>query len=289
MQTQLRQKLHEIKVMYSLEPSLRDIYVEGDNELYILKWFLNEKKISNVQVYPIDVIELDDVLFERSNLSKHSNQNKVIVVAEELATCFDDRRLKVKCIADADYDRHLERSRRNYILEYTDYTSTEMYFFNEPFLTKFVDLVLHGFATSPADILCCWKNVLQRLFLIRLANESLSWGIKCGDFKSYLSWNSGAVRFQEDRYLTNCLRSNGRGKEIETFKNVMADFEQTMDSDARHNIRGHDFTKLFHIAVKKQKGHRAGFRDLGTFEGTLCGCLQLSFLEGEALFVKLGT
>lgn len=126
MEVQFRRKLDELKAMYSLEPSLRDFYVEGDNELYILRWFFDEKKIRNVQVYPVDLIELPDDAFERSSLSKHSNRNNVIVLAEELSTCFKDNTIKVKCIADADYDRHLGRCRSNYILEYTDYTSTEM-------------------------------------------------------------------------------------------------------------------------------------------------------------------
>lgn len=288
MPAQLKQSLDEIKAMYSLEPSLRDIYVEGKNELHIIKWFLKMKGKTNVEVYTIDVVELEDDLFERFNLSKNSNRNKVIITSEVLSEYFDKNRLKVKCIADADFDRHLGKIRQNYILQFTDYTSTEMYFFNESFLTKFFDLVLHGFAIPPREMILRLKNVLERIFLIRLTNESLGWGMSCIDFKDYLSWNNNDFTFEEDRYIINCLRSNGKGREIETFINVMSDYEQRLDNDPRQNIRGHDFTKLFRIVVRRLKGHRARYNDLSTFEGTLCGCLELSFLENETLFVKLG-
>jgi len=61
-----------------------------------------------------------------------------------------------------------------------------------------------------------------------------------------------------------------------------------LHQDARHNIRGHDFTYLFFLVVKRYKGHRAGFKDLQTFEGALCGCIELDFLECEELFTRLG-
>ncbi len=64
-------------------------------------------------------------------------------------------------------------------------------------------------------------------------------------------------------------------------------FEAKLDSDCRHNVRGHDFTYLFFLVVKRCKSHRAGFKDLRSFEGALCGCVELAFVEQERLFVKL--
>jgi hypothetical protein len=287
----MKRELDEIKATYLLEPTLRDVYVEGANEVYILRWFFDEKKIGDVHVYPVDLVEVPDGAFERLDLSKGSNHNKVIVLAEELHRWFKEAEIKVKCIADAEYDRHLGKCRRNYILEYTDYTSTEMYFFNKRFLKKFVSLVLHGFPASPSVIMGNWKRVLQRIFLIRLANESLQWGMKWmkpGTFKGYFSWSEGQVEFEEERFVSNYLVGNGRGREIEHFKEVMADFEQRLEADPRHNIRGHDFTYLFFLAVKRHRGHRCGFRDVETFERALGGCLELDFVEGELLFTKLG-
>lgn len=286
---EITRKLEEIKALYYLEPSLKDLYVEGTTDLNVLRWFFDKKRRKDVQVYPVDVIEIKDNIFQRANLSKHSNRNKVIVLAEELSKHFDKRKINVKCIVDADYDRYLGRCRDNYILEYTDYTSVEMYFFNDKFVSKFVDLVLHGFPVSPVRLMSYMKNVLQRIFLIRLANEELEWNMTWVDFRGYISWNDQGFKLDEERFLTSYLMRNGRVRNLDDFKSVMHDFEIKLNSDERHNIQGHDFTYLFFLMVKRYKGHRRGFGNLETFEGALCGCLELAFVEDEKLFVKLGT
>ncbi|MBW8039315.1 MAG: hypothetical protein FVQ85_04880 [Planctomycetes bacterium] len=284
----IKQHLNEIRVQYQLEPSLKDVYVEGDNEVSILRWFFDEKDKKDVHVYSINIVEIPAEAYERTSLRAGSNHNKVIVLSEELSRDFDKKKIKVKCIADADYDRYLNKCRKNYILEYTDYTSIEMYYFNKPLLNKFVKLVLHGLKFSTASLMRDMKNVLQRIFLIRLANERLEWSMTWIDFRSYLLWGEGRIKFDEERFLRNYLTRNGRKRDTKQFKAVLLDFKKQMHQDPRHNIRGHDFTYLFFLAVKKFKGHRAGFHDVWSFERALCGCLELDSLECEALFKRLG-
>jgi len=285
----IKQPLNEIRVQYQLEPSLKDVYVEGATDVSILRWFFDRKDKKDVHVYPIDIVEIPAEAYERTSLRAGSNHNKVIVLAEELSRDFDKKKIKVKCIADADYDRHLNKCRSNYVLEYTDYTSIEMYFFNKPFLSKFVNLALHGFSISQANLIRDFKKVLQRIFLIRLANESLEWSMKWIDFKEYISWSGGRIKLDEEQFLRNYLIRNGKIRALSEFKAVMRDFKEQLHQDPRHNIRGHDFTYLFFLVVKRYKGHRAGFKDLQTFEGSLCGCIELDFLECEELFKRLGS
>lgn len=283
----IKQSLDEVRVRYKLEPSLKDVYVEGTSEVNILRWFFDKKKKKDIYIYHIDSVEIPAYSYERVGLRTGSNRNKVVVLSEELSREFDKRKIKVKCIADADYDRYLNKCRSNYIIEYTDYTSIEMYFFNKPFLTKFVNLVLHGLALCPAKLVRDFKNVLQRIFLIRLANENLEWNMIWVDFKTYISWSGRRIKFDEEGFLRHYLSRNNKIRFAKQFKGVMRDFEEKLHQDPRHNIRGHDFTYLFFLAVKRYKGRHAGFNDKQTFERSLCGCLELSFLEGEALFEKL--
>jgi hypothetical protein len=284
----IKQPLNEIRLRYQLEPSIKDVYVEGATDVSILKWFFERKDKKDVHVFPIDIVEIPAEAYQRTGLRAGSNHNKVIVFAEELCRDFDKEKIKVKCIADADYDRHLNKCRSNYVLEYTDYTSFEMYFFNKPFFSKFINLVLHGFSISQTNLFRDFKKVLQRIFLIHLANESLEWSMTWVDFRSYISWSGGRIKFDEQRFLRNYLTRNGKIRDADEFKAVMRDFEKQLHQDPRHNITGHDFTYLFFLAVKRYKRHRAGFKDLQTFEGALCGCLELDFLKDDPLFKKLG-
>lgn len=284
----IKQPLNEIRVQYQLEPSLKDVYVEGATEVSIMRWFFDRKDKKDVHVYPIDIVEIPAEAYERTSLRAGSNHNKVIVLAEELSRDFDRKKIKVKCIADADYDRYLNRCRSNYILEYTDYTSIEMYFFNKPWLSKFVNIVLHGFTLSPAQLVRDLKNVLQRVFLIRLTNERLEWSMTWVDFRRYISWNGGRIKFDEERFLRNYLTRNARKRDINQFKALMDHFAEQLHQDPRHNIRGHDFTYLFFLTVKRYKWRRVGFKDVWAFERALCGCIELDFLECEELFKRLG-
>lgn len=286
---EIKRRLDEIKALYSLEPSLRDLYVEGPTEVNIFRWFFEKNDRKDVHIYPIDVIEVPDSLLESANLTAHSNRNRVMLLAEELSKEFNKGKINVRCIADADYDRHLSRCRTNYILEYTDYTSTEMYFFNEKFISKFLNLVLHGFPLSPTTLLIDMSRVLQRIFLMHLANDKLNWNMTWVDFRQYILWNQRKIKFDEERFLKSYLMRNGRVKNLKEFKSVIGYFEDKLHSDVRHNIRGHDFTYLFFLISKRYKGHRTGFRDHETFEGSLCGCLELDFVKDENLFIKLST
>lgn len=284
----IKRRLDEISVRYKLEPSLKDVYVEGTTEISILRWFFDEMDKKEVYIYPIDLIEIPDSAFEEAGLSKHSNHNRVIVLAEQLSRKFNQRRLNVKCVADADCDRYLGRCRSNYILEYTDYTSMEMYFFNKPLIQKFLQLVLGGFPMSADRVIRSLKNVLQRLFLIHLANEQLGWNMTWVDFRRYISWSNRGIKFDEPRFLRSYLMRNRQVMNLQEFKEVVTHFEDRLHSDTRHNIRGHDFTYLFFLMVKRYKGHRTGYKDTGTFEGAMCGCLELRFVKDERLFAKLG-
>ncbi len=278
--------LEEVKALYELEPSLKDIYVEGSMDREMIKWFF-ERIGGKVHVYNIDILKVPNSLFANANMSRNSNHNKVIVLSEELSRHFKRKKVRVKCICDMDYDRYLNKLRGNNILEYTDYTAMEMYFFSISYIDKFVNLVLNRLPVATSLLMENMKEILQRFFLIRLTNEHLKWNMQLLDFRRYLSWNEGVVVFEEDRYIKNCLTNNSRMRERETFISVMGDYWKKFDSDVRHNIRGHDFTWLFFWIVKKFKKHSAGYRDAKVFERGLCGCLELDFIKDEGLFKKL--
>jgi hypothetical protein len=288
---EIRCTLDEIKALYFLEPSLKDIYVEGSDDAHILKWFFKQKNRRDVHVYSVDLIEIPDAVLERANLCPHSARNKVLLLAQELGSHFNDPQLKVKCVVDADYDRYLDRCRESYVLEYTDYTSMEMYLFNESLIDKFLTLALRGFRFSASALMHQLSGIVERLFLVRLTNERLGWRMTwpCSTRFGgrYLSWSPDGVHFDEECFITNYLMSNARRGDMGEFKAVMDELAGIFDPDPRHNMRGHDFTLVFFLVVRKFKSHRAEFKDVATFEGALSGCLELAFVESEPLFVKL--
>jgi hypothetical protein len=283
-------RIDELFARYELEPSLTDVYVEGkDDEVY--KWFFQAKGLRDVKVYPIDTVAIDDKVLAKYGLNKESDQQKVIALAEELRSEFEGDELRVRCVVDADYDRHLGRIRNNDFLEYTDYTSLEMYFFSKPALDKFIGIVLKGLPVTSSFVIKNMAQVLQRVFIIRLSNEKLKWGMsfpKLENLKKYFKWTKMKIEFKEREFIKNYLTKNGRSKQIAEFECVMGACTKQLDADVRHNIRGHDFSwALFHLAKKIKK--EVGFNRWEVMERALTGCVEMAFVENEHLFRKLST
>jgi hypothetical protein len=288
-QIDIRRRLEEILARYELEPSLKDLYVEGSNDCSLVRWFLQKKGKRDIHVYQIDTVELPSNLFQKSKLNEGSNHNKIILLSEILSGRFSSRKLKVRCIADADYDRYLKICRQNYLLDYTDYTCMEMYLFNNVCIGKFLNFVLSNFPISAQKLVLQLSTILQRIFLMRLANEKLIWNMSCVDLKGYTSWNGKRIKFDEKQFLRSYLMKNRKISKIDDFQATVKEFEGQLQSDVRHNISGHDFTYLFFLTLKREGSHRFGFREVNTFEKALCGFAELDDIKNEELFVKLGS
>jgi hypothetical protein len=79
-----RRTIEEIIVRYELEPSLRDIYVEGLEDKSLIEWFLSQHGQTNCAIYDVDTIEIPAELLFAENLVD-GNRSRVIFLA--LYTC----------------------------------------------------------------------------------------------------------------------------------------------------------------------------------------------------------
>jgi|SRR5882672_1324324 len=103
-----RWTLEELLSRYELEPSIRDIYVEGPFDQFFLQWFLQQSGLANIVAYPIDSVHLPGAVLDRLGL-EHGNRGRVIALAHELeATSPRDLRTQVACVVDADFDHFLK-------------------------------------------------------------------------------------------------------------------------------------------------------------------------------------
>ena len=119
-------RVAELAALYELEPTLRDVFVEGPSDRGLLKAFLNSHNRRDVSVYSIDTVEIDGGDLQREQLPDN-NRSRVIYLAAALERETSvPLRSRVVCIADADLD-HVRGIRRDHeLLIYTDYTSLEI-------------------------------------------------------------------------------------------------------------------------------------------------------------------
>jgi hypothetical protein len=283
-----KRRLTEIIALYELEPSLKDIYVEGENDARILSWFLRKNGQHDVRVYTIQVVEMPPSLFHPHGLNASCTRDHVVLLSEELSERLRDARKRLRCIADADFDRHLGRCRKNDILEYTDYTSVEVYLFNQETMGKFIHFAFHQSQVSVSELMRNLGQVLQRVFLFRLANEKLGWGMTWIDLKDYLSYGNGRIEFDERRFVKNYLVKNAKGGDGDTFQKAVEESSTELAPDVRQNIRGHDFTYLLFLMGRKCGGKRFTVKNWETFEALFCGFVEFEQITREPLFVSIG-
>jgi hypothetical protein len=58
MELPVKQRLVELVAKYKLEPSLRDLYVEGKGEICFLTWFFKKIAREDICIFPIDAVEI---------------------------------------------------------------------------------------------------------------------------------------------------------------------------------------------------------------------------------------
>lgn len=278
-----RRKIEELVALYELHPNFRDVFVEGARDKSVLEWFLGEQR-ANAVVYEISTIEIraDEVL--RFGL-EDANRGRVIALAYILDAHLGPNTRIATCIADSDFELMLQCLRSCDLLLLTDYTCIEMYSFNEHALGKFLKLFIGKSQKSAEIVLREIAGALRELFLIRLANRVLGFGLEQLPFRRYCTITQDGVSLDTERYIQDYLSKNGKRTEIARFKETMNEYRRTLPEDPRACIHGHDFEVLF-VDYFRQHG---GDRNIpGDF---LCRALMLSvksaYLAEQPLFRRL--
>lgn len=280
-----KRSLTELLTLYSLEPELADIYVEGPSDKCLINRYLkkHDKIINIVEINDIDFSELYEIKPEL----KSNCKNKVVELSNQLEDNFSDSLKSVMCIADRDFDNFLNKIVTNSYLHYTDLSSIEMYFFNENSLNIFFKDILHNFPFSSGNIIETLQPILNQIFNIKLALINVfgdSFDVNDFDFKKLviIDKESGVINFNPTDYIFRYLNS----KKLMAHKNAVDEQFAKLSEINPHSIelkiRGHDFMYLFFLYVDKIKNHiKLSFE---TLERVAFVCVDLDFINEQNLF-----
>lgn len=279
-----KKNIDELIALYSLEPTLKDIYVEGTSDKELIEWVLSAHDLQGVGIYLIDIVNVEENVLNHHGLDTGSNRSRVVALSAELAASLPQT-CKVVCIADRDYEDYLPSGINNYFLELTDYNSAELYLLHPSMLHKLFHLVLGGFPLSAEDVMTKAVPILEDLYVIRLANRTLEWRMKWVNFTKHVHFSKG-IFFDRDSFLKAYLLKNKKWSQRSTFETKIEELRTELKTDPRFRVRGHDLMELLHYTVKKLRKRRK-FGDVWTFQGAFTGCLELDKLSKEGLFQRL--
>src|SRR6185312_10424107 len=130
--------IEELYSKYSLEPSLRDVYVEGVFDREIFEQCCRIKKISDLYFYEIDLVEVSEEFLRESGLTV-GNKQKVIALARFLANIELD--CGYRCIVDRDLDHWLGGMEDVRRLIYTAHCDVESYYLSSELIKHILVVV----------------------------------------------------------------------------------------------------------------------------------------------------
>ena len=281
-----RRTIEELAARYLLEPSLRDLYVEGTQDKAIYGWYLRSTGHQNVSVYEIGSVEVTRQILDSHQLAP-GNRGRVIALAIELDRQFPTILLHVRCIADSDFDFITASRRSADHLLYTDYTSVELYTYDRGILGKVLSL---GFNLTESDVQTLFdsiSSVVRELFVIRAANQVLGWGMSLIPTTRCCTVVGTTISFDRAEFIDRCLKSENKMSERDEFEATCNALRCVDLNDDKEGIHSDDYVELLGWYLHRKRswpGYRRGGRSILPI---LRPALDAALLSRETLFSQL--
>lgn len=261
-----RRTLPELKARYTLEPSLKDIYVEGVSDRAVVTWFASAIGQKDVQAYDISVVNISKEWLRGLDLPDN-NRSRVLALSLFLVDILGEAR-RAFCIADKDFEAVTGTIVHNSALIYTDFACMESYWLCEECFAKAFILVLYKREEESNFWLTQLASLVEKIYVIRFAAMRVSLGVALPDVHRCTKWEAGSVVFDDEEFIKRFCQKAGLG--TEQFLAEMEHARAQLSEERRNHLNGHDLVAAFRtmlIRAFKQ-------RELAT-EGALARCLML--------------
>jgi hypothetical protein len=251
-----RRKIVELLTLYELEPSLRDIYVEGPTDRAFVSGVVRRLNLPQVQVREIDQVEIDAGHLSRMGLSEGAKQR---VIALAVALSFEskiDLARQVACIADADDEAGKDAAIRAPLLLYTDVTSMPIYGFDGKYLQWYFDVGTMGFPLSGQQVVEQLIPPLRSLCALRRALAVLEVNVALASITKDCSFSGGQLQFDYDRFVKRCKSKDASFAKEKKIQDAVARQLSVLGSDHRLWAGAEDFVSLLNWLIVKMRGQK---------------------------------
>ncbi|EPC2361167.1 MULTISPECIES: DUF4435 domain-containing protein [Citrobacter freundii complex] len=245
-----RRTIEDIKTRYFVEPTLRDVYVEGYFDKLALNSWCEKNSEKSFVPYEIDSVDIPCDILTKYGLTD-GNKQRVIALAKELEELHCDN---YKCLVDKDFDHWLDAVEDIPQLIWTDFSSLEMYFFSEQLIKRILVDISNSKISNWESFYDSFIVVLKQLYCIKLSDRVLRIDGAWCEIKKSLSSSNSVLKFDYLGYINKNLISFGEAKKIPEFIEAFEEWLVKLDCDPRLCIRGHDFVELMSSSIKEYKG-----------------------------------
>lgn len=275
-----RRTIAELQARYDLEPSLRDVFVEGPSDRALVELalkFLGES--GRIRAYEVDTVQVPLELLQARSLPG-GNKGRLLALADALAiTSTRDLRSTAACLADLDLDGILGRCRNYRLLIYTAALSLDLVIAGPAVLDKLLSVVLLGFP-QPADrFLDQLLPVLNERVLHRLAADRLAIAVEAPALTKSCTFDGRSLQFNADAFMRRYLQKAKAVPLEGRFREIVELHRADIIHEPWKYVHMEDFLELLHFCARKVKPRlvpdRAQFRRFmfGLVEGHMLATL----------------
>lgn len=284
-----RRTLSELALVYELEPSTADVYVEGASDAHLIRWFLEASGRTDWSVKAIDVLDVpaDVVLKHGLNVGARGRVLAAGLQLQGNVSSWAGR--SPVFVADRD-EEGVIGSIPSYgsLCLLTDFTSIELYGFDEAPLSKFLRAYANEAGLDAPTVLTSLERPLQQVFHLRLALKELEDGVgMIDDFERYCSVSRHEIKLDVAK-LTQLIKSKSgiRSLDCTQIENRAKQIGMLATTDRRLVINGHDFVRLLTWLLRARRVSRDVANISAVGRALIC-CLERDFLAEFPLFQEL--
>jgi len=267
---------------YENEPTIRDLFVEGQSEVSILSELARKLCLDNLSVYSIDNVNVPSDLVRDDYGS--GNRGRVVALAHALSQSLASGRASVYCLADKDFDEIFETVISCERLWFTDFSCFEAYLFDSAVI-KWIFATYFSVDLSDAalsDIL----GVCRTLFFVRAAKKKLLNALSWVDPVDQFQLKSGRVLFDEKNFLLRLLHFQGQKAHADEFTELTRRMEGAAQSDFRNYIHKGDLSSIV-CWFARERGASQHLCKTEVFNRVLLSQFSLERISEFALFRNL--
>lgn len=246
-----RRSIDDLLFMYELEPSLKDVYVEGAFDKDILTACFEHAGEAGRIVYAVDSVEVPFSVLDKYGLTE-GNKQRVIALAREFEVLDGNG---CKFLVDRDLDHWFETLYSSRGLVWTRHCALELYFFTDDFLKRFLISASKSKVGEWPNFIDGFCQALMHLYAFRLADRELGLKLDWVELDKDMKLVSGLVVFNRDTFMSRVLNKNNMMRSKQDFDSAaLRWFRQCAENDQRLAMRGHDFVNLLAFVVKNGRG-----------------------------------
>jgi hypothetical protein len=246
-------EIEHLVTRYELHPERQDVFVEGEQDLGLVRTFLEKHGRKNISVFSISVVNISDDLVLGRSLAHPSRRSETVTLAMELESKGVSS-IQAACIADADLEYVLPQNLVGSLLLLTDYTSMELYAFSAEAVHDLLSVVSPKTTANGSSLLSDLTPALQFLFAVRATNFDLQFGLVwIESLERFFSVQKNTIQFDEAEFRKRFLEVRLPVEKLTQFETRLTEIRSKACSDVRRAIRGHDFVHLFGWFLRKNE------------------------------------